>query len=150
MSMPLPSFHPDNTIPDSSWIWVFGSNEKGAHGKGAAKVARVNFHAEYGVGRGPTAQAYAIPTKDRSLKPLPLESIYASVVDFLAYAAEHPKSKFFITRIGCVLAGYSDEEIGPAFADAPANCSLPDEWKQFCTVLDYPVLQEHSGSRQSA
>jgi len=125
-------FHPDNTIPTGDYVWVFGSNERGAHGKGAAKVARVNFHAEYGVARGPTGNAYAIPTKDKHLGVLPLEAISKSIDEFLVYAREHPKLTFFVTRIGCVLAGYADAEIGPRFAQAPENCVLPEEWREYC------------------
>lgn len=129
--MPTFKFHPDHIIPTGDWIFVFGSNEKGAHGKGAAKIARVNFRAEYGVAEGPTASAYAIPTKDKHLATLPKERIEASVKTFLAYAAEHPKLNFFVTRIGCGLAGYSNDDIAPMFIDAPGNCSLPDDWKHY-------------------
>lgn len=77
------AFHADNTIPKGDWIWVFGSNLKGRHGAGAAKIARVNFRAEYGVGQGRTGHAYAIPTKGERLEVLPLESIKASAAQFI-------------------------------------------------------------------
>jgi hypothetical protein len=125
------SFHPDNVIPTGDWIWVFGSNEGGRHGKGAAKIARINFRAEYGVGRGPTGHAYAIPTKDKHLNVLPLDKIEADIALFLEYARANPKLNFFVTAVGCGLAGYSHDAIGPRFADAPNNCSLPDVWKQY-------------------
>jgi len=35
-----------------------------------------------------------------------------------------------VTRVGCGLAGYRDEQIAPLFRDAPANCDLPDGWRQ--------------------
>ena len=129
--MTTTQFHKDHTIPTSEWIWVFGSNEKGVHGKGCAKVARVNFRAAYGVGQGPTGHAYAIATKNGQLASLSLPVIEQAVVQFLAYAKDHPKLKFFVTRIGCVLAGYSDSQIAPFFANAPSNCSLPDAWQSF-------------------
>ncbi len=123
-------YHPDNTIPKGAdWIWVFGSNLAGRHGDGAAKVARVNFRADYGTGRGPTGQAYAIPTKDKQLKVIALRDIETSIADFIQYANLYPEKQFFVTRVGCGLAGYSDDEIGPLFTAAPANCSLPMEWK---------------------
>lgn len=123
------TFHADNTIPTSDWIWVFGSNLKGRHGKGAAKVARVNFRAEYGVGCGRTGQSYAIPTKGERLDVLPLDGIKASAAQFIEYALANPKLKFFVTRVGCGLAGYQDDEIRPMFVDAPTNCSLPEVWR---------------------
>jgi hypothetical protein len=136
-------FHPDGTLPRGDAVWVFGSNVSGRHGKGAARVARVNFRAEYGVGNGPTGNAYAIPTKDRHLQTLPLRQVVASIQEFLAWARANPKLSIFVTRVGCVLAGFTDEEIGPHFAAAPPNCSLPDAWKGF--VQQYR-LQHAEGS----
>lgn len=133
--MPQPSaksapnrFHPDNTLPKDGWVFVFGSNLGGRHGKGAAKVAHINFGAEYGVGQGRTGNAYAIPTKAKNLDTLPLDSIKTSVAEFISYAQAHQNELFFVTRIGCVLAGYEDHEIAPLFAKAPMNCSFPEPW----------------------
>lgn len=140
------SFHRDNIIPTGDWVWVFGSNEAGRHGKGAAKIARVNFRAEYGVGRGPTGHAYAIPTKDKHLNVLPLESIQAEIDAFLDYARANPKVNFFVTAVGCGLAGYSSDVIGPKFAEAPANCSLPDIWKPY--VLASLPKPQHKSEKQ--
>lgn len=53
-----------NITPDINTIFVFGSNPKGVHGAGAAKVAREQFGAVYGVGEGLTGNSYALPTKD--------------------------------------------------------------------------------------
>jgi hypothetical protein len=124
-------FHKDNTIPPSGWVWVFGSNLGGRHGAGAAKVARVNFRAEYGCGVGPTGSAYAIPTKDRGLSTLPLEYVKDHIVGFCHYARSYPNTFFFVTRIGCGLAGYEDKDIAPLFKDAPHNCNMPEEWRQY-------------------
>ena len=57
-------------------LFVFGSNEAGRHGKGAALHAKQHYGAEYGVGVGPSGDAYAIPTKDGKLKTLPLTKIH--------------------------------------------------------------------------
>lgn len=110
-------------------IFVFGSNLAGRHGKGAALEARNRYGAEYGVGFGRTGEAYAIPTKDERLEPLPLARIRPYVNVFLAYAASHPEERFNVTRVGCGLAGYTDAEIAPMFATAPANCDLPSGWR---------------------
>lgn len=124
------TYHADNTMPKGrDTVFVFGSNLAGRHGKGAAKAAHVNFSARYGVGKGRTGMAYAIPTKDGRLKTLALEQISQHVSDFLAYARAHPQIKFFVTRIGCGLAGHEDQDIAPMFLSAPANCSLPLPWK---------------------
>lgn len=128
-------FHPDNTIPTGEWIFVFGSNLAGRHGKGAAKIARVNFRAEYGVGQGPTGHAYAIPTKGRHLEVLQLEVVRKGIAAFIGYAADNPGLNFFVTKVGTGLAGYSDDQIGPLFASAPPNCSLPNEWRPYVDAL---------------
>jgi hypothetical protein len=132
------TYHQDNTIPrGANWIWVFGSNLAGRHGKGAAKIAHVNFGAKYGVGEGPTGKAYAIPTKTAKFATLPIDEIKASVAKFIDYARANPKKQFFVTRVGCVLAGHADQDIGPLFAEAELdNLSLPEEWREFAPALE--------------
>lgn len=62
---------PISTIP----VFVFGSNLGGRHGKGAALCARQHRGAIYGQGVDRQGNAYAIPTKDRLLRVLPLHVI---------------------------------------------------------------------------
>ena len=109
-------------------IFVFGSNLAGRHGKGAALFARINHGAIYGQGIGWQGQAYGIPTKDGYLRILPIDTIKGHVDKFIEFAKEHPELTFEVTRIGCGLAGYTDTDIAPLFADAPANCNLPLNW----------------------
>lgn len=123
-------FHPDNTIPTGQWNWVFGSSEGAKHNKGAAKIARVNFRAEYGCSQGPTGRAYAIPVEDKHHAALDLDVIAKSIDGFIAYAKANPKMNFFISRIGQT-EGFSDDVIGPLFAAAPDNCSLPEAWVEY-------------------
>lgn len=111
----------------------------GRHGAGAAKVAKVSFGAQFGCGRGPTGRAYAIPTKDTNLNVIGIDQIEQSMQDFLLYARLHPELNFFVTRVGCGLAGYRDEQIGPMFAGAPENCSLPVSWKQHTIKTGAPL-----------
>lgn len=116
--------------PDLSMtkIFVFGSNLAGRHGKGAALTARNEWGAVYGVGEGRTGNAYAIPTKDKAIRPLRLEQINACVKTFIEYAWAHPELTFLVTPIGTGLAGYKHEDIAPMFQAAPKNCLLPGEW----------------------
>ena len=109
-------------------IFVFGSNLAGRHGKGAALTAKNSFGAQYGVGEGRTGNAYAIPTKDKALIPRSLPKIEQSVIKFLEYARSNPELAFRVTKIGCGLAGYSEQQIKPMFKDAPSNCQLPIGW----------------------
>jgi hypothetical protein len=110
-------------------IFVFGSNLAGRHGKGAALCAREKHGAEYGVGVGRTGNSYAIPTKDASIRSLPLPRIADYVAEFLDYARAHPELEFEVTKIGCGLAGYREHEISPMFNGALMNCRLPDWWR---------------------
>jgi hypothetical protein len=60
---------------------------------------------------------------------MPLETVHRYVERFLEFAWEHPELQFFVTKIGCGLAGYAEEEIAPMFAEAPINCELPHGWR---------------------
>jgi hypothetical protein len=106
-------------------IFVFGSNLAGRHGAGAAKAARLEHGAVYGRAEGLQGSSYAIPTKDANLRPLPLAAIAQHVATFKACAAALPELRFFVTPIGCGLAGYTPAEIGPMFAGVTPNVDLP-------------------------
>jgi hypothetical protein len=114
-------------------VIVFGSNLAGRHGAGAALYARKHHGAIYGQGEGLQGDSYAIPTKDQRLATLPLSEIAKSVRRFLAFAVEHPELQFQVTRIGCGLAGYTDEQMAPMFRGHPANCNLDPAWLPFTT-----------------
>jgi len=115
------------------YIFVFGSNLAGRHGKGAALIAYQEYGAKYGKkGRkGKHGQSYAIPTKDSNLQPLPLSRIAYYVGQFIHYAANHKKLVFYVTRIGCGLAGYKPKQIAPMFKLAGSNVLLPSEFARF-------------------
>lgn len=112
-------------------VFVFGSNLAGRHGRGAALHARRYHGAIYGQGEGRQGNSYAIPTKDELLVPLPLAAIEKHVCAFVEYAFRHPKETFQVTKIGCGLAGYRESQIAPMFAYAPANCILPEGWRDY-------------------
>lgn len=117
-------------------VFVFGSNLAGRHGKGAALHARKHHGAEYGVGVGRTGNAYAIPTKDSAITTLPLAQIEPFVRQFIDYASAHQGLNFEVTRIGCGLAGYTDEQIAPLFQGAPDNCQLPEGWRSLLLAFN--------------
>lgn len=120
-----------NGVWDGKSIFVFGSNLAGRHGRGAAKFALENCGAIYGEGAGRQGRSYAIPTKDLSIKSLPLTAIERHVSIFLDHAKAHPEQLFFVTEVGCGLAGYTKEDIAPMFAIAPANCILSSKWDSY-------------------
>jgi len=109
-------------------IFVFGSNESGIHGAGAALQAMKDFGAVYGVGFGPQGKTFAIPTKDWEIDTLPLDYIEPYVDGFLTYSATKPDLVFLVTEIGCGLAGYIPEDIAPMFKFAlnRSNIVLPE------------------------
>ncbi len=125
-------YHEDGTLPsDSDSIFVFGSNLAGIHGAGAAKVAMRLFGARFGEGEGLVGRSYALPTKDENIKTLPFKRVVEAVEKFICFAEANPQMKFWVTRVGCGLAGFKDEEIAPLFVRAPKNCNMPLNWKPF-------------------
>jgi hypothetical protein len=122
-------FHTDGTRPEGAEIFVFGSNLAGVHGAGAAAAA-LNMGAEWGKGVGMQGKTYAIPTKDKEIKSLRLSQIQPYIEQFVEFTKANPDKKFFVTRIGCVLAGYKDNQVAPLFKDA-VNCSFAKEWERF-------------------
>ncbi|MBO4558162.1 MAG: hypothetical protein J5693_06100 [Bacteroidales bacterium] len=121
-----PAFTPrwiDSLRPDE--VFVFGSNLAGQHGGGAAYVAMRDFGAEWGVGVGLRGQTYAIPTMQGGV-----ETIKPYVDEFIAFARKHPELFFYVTRIGCGIAGFADRDIAPLFAGAIGveNICLPEKF----------------------
>ena len=106
-------------------IFVFGSNLGGMHGGGAARAAYNRFGAVWGQGVGLQGQSYAIPTMQGGV-----ETIKPYVDEFIEFAQAHPELKFLVTRIGCGIAGFRDEQIAPLFAAAidQDNIILPREF----------------------
>lgn len=115
---------------DSRLIFTFGSNEAGRHGAGAALFARLAYGAKYGVGSGRTGRCYAIPTKDKNLKVLPLESIHRYVNEFIQFTQDHTELYFYVTPIGTGYAGFEHSEIAPLFKGC-INSWFPLEWKPY-------------------
>lgn len=113
-------------------IFVFGSNEGGHHGRGAAKYAYDHKRAEMGIGYGHTGNSFAIPTKDRSIRnTLSLTAIQAYVKGFLWYAHGRPDLSFQVTCIGCGLAGLKHKDIAPMFEIHPENCFFDTLWQPY-------------------
>ena len=129
-----PEYTPDaiySLKPDE--VFVFGSNLHGLHGGGAARAAINKFGAIWGQGVGLQGQSYAIPTMQGGV-----ETIKPYVDQFIDFAIEHPELFFYVTRIGCGIAGFKDSDIAPLFKDAMniVNICLP---KSFAHVLKDPT-----------
>ena len=106
-------------------IFVFGSNLAGAHRGGAARLAYERFGAIWGQGVGLQGQCYAIPTMHGGI-----EDIKPYVEEFICFAQSNLDLTFYVTRIGCGIAGFKVEEIAPLFKNALAlnNIILPKDF----------------------
>ena len=113
-------------------VFVFGSNLSGRHGKGAAKTA-LTWGAKYGQASGLQGRTYGIPTKDASIRrTLSITEIKPFVDDFINYASYHTGNIFYVTEIGCGLAGYKPKDIAPLFSGCKylPNVYLPTRFRQ--------------------
>ena len=112
-------------------VFVFGRNLAGHHMGGAARVAYDKFGAIWGQGVGMQGQSYAIPTMQGDV-----ETIKPYVDEFINLAREWDQTTFYVTRIGCGIAGFTDEEIAPLFKDALDlyNVRLPES---FVKILEH-------------
>jgi hypothetical protein len=112
-------------------VFVFGSNAAGVHGAGAALRAYEVYGAEWGKGEGLQNESYAIPTKARDLKVLPLDKIERFVTTFKLFAQNYPEKTFYVTEIGTGLANYQHKDIAPLFKNSPHNCVFSLTWKEY-------------------
>lgn len=137
-------FHKDGTTPPArnGYIFVFGSNDKGIHGKGAAKIAVDVYGAIRGQAEGRQGNSYAIPTrvatwdaenKRWDMRTMSVADIQDNVNFFIEKAerADPKKFLFFVTRVGCGLAGVEDKRIAPMFKGVKGNYSFAEEWEEF-------------------
>lgn len=125
-------FTPDKIgILASNEVFVYGANEAGIHGAGAAKLA-LKWGAKIGA-YGFNGRTYGIPTKSTKIKTLPRAKIGAHVDEFLLFAIEHPDHVFLVTQIGCGLAGFKVRDMAPLFRRALLikNIVLPESFFRY-------------------
>lgn len=134
------SSYSGNITPDANTIFVFGSNPKGRHSAGAAKVAREKFGAIYGQGEGLQGNAYALPTKDlrvrenNSLRSIPEGQIIESIKKLYDAARQNSNKQFKIAYRNTTTAslnGYTGLEMIDMFLKAgsiPSNIVFSKEW----------------------
>lgn len=123
-------------LPENG-VFVFGSNMAGQHLGGAAKVAYEHFGATWGVGSGRMGQSYAFATLNHKLekyddKPYsggmsPAEKHFTMFRNRLyKHAANNPETTFYLTRVGCGLASYSEEFVKQFFKVKLSNIIYPE------------------------
>jgi len=103
-------------------VFVFGSNRQGNHGGGAAHTAMTQFGAVAGVGEGLRGRSYALPTMES------IDGLKWAAERFIEYARSHPELEFWLTKVGCGIAGLTEDEVKPLFADTPENVVKPPGW----------------------
>lgn len=116
-------------------IFVFGSNARGLHGGGAARQAYEHFGAIWGQGHGLQGKSYAINSMSG------LDDLAADAEQFCQFAQNHPNLRFFVTPIGCGIAGLHPSEVAPFFEKCRdlANVTLP---QSFWDVIGAPEAEE--------
>lgn len=111
-------------------IFVFGSNLMGHHGGGAARVALNRFGAVWGRGEGLQGNSYGIPTMQGGV-----DTIKPYADRFIEFARQNENLTFYVTKIGCGIAGFTIAEIAPLFRAAlnVKNIRLPREFVEILT-----------------
>ena len=111
-------------------IIVIGSNIRGEHLAGAARFAHENFGLRWGVGEGLSGQTYALPTMEGPA------ALRIAVFRFLTYAELSRDLTFLLTKVGCGIAGYREEDVAALFTFAPVNVLRPKGWPSFSADLE--------------
>jgi len=121
-------------------IFVFGSNLNGNHAGGAALQAKKDFGAEDGVSEGLTGQSYAFPTLDKDMQKVSKEDLLKSKELLYKVAEENKDKEFLVTKVGCGIAGFTEEEMKEIFkGEKPNNIVLPAGWSK---VYGYKAFQK--------
>ena len=131
-------------------VFVFGSNIQGEHVGGAAAFANKVFGAEMGCCFGfcnLKCNTYSIPTCTRlwagSIEPFRMTRPFDNVnqikpfVDaFISDAKHFNDYTFYVTKIGCGIAGFKVNEVAALFSECldMENVILP---KEFVDYLEY-------------
>ena len=158
-------FTPDNIKElKHNEVFVFGSNIQGEHVGGAALFAHKEFKAMFGNGFGfcdLACKTYAIPTCYRvwlessngfclnSKITKPFESvsqIKPFVNAFISDAKKYKDYTFYVTKIGCGIAGFKVSEVAELFRPCldMDNVVLP---KEFVENLLYPIVIDDLAKR---
>lgn len=121
------------TSLEEGQIFVFGSNTRDTHGKGAAKTA-LSWGAIHGQAEGLQGKTYGIPTVGNSMShTLELKKIEKYVSQFIDFAEANPHLTFLVTEIGCGLAKLKVKQVAPLFMRAVyiENIHLPQRfWRR--------------------
>lgn len=132
-------------------IFVFGSNTKGLHLGGAARVAYDKFGAEWGLSEGLSGRTYAIPTMSPEGNKVSKKTLQLSFYNFLRIVQSRKNKKFLLTKIGCGIAGWKVKDVAEILSSEimefnlyyggfgkhnfPDNLSVPEEFVQYLSHI---------------
>lgn len=133
------NYYTGNITPEKNTIFVFGSNPRGIHGAGSARVAVQHFGATYGIGEGLQGQAYALPTTNLGINGreglMPPDEIIAHIKKMYQCAEANPNKIFKVAYRNqpneVTLCGYSGGDLQKMFKAAgpiPENVWFSEEW----------------------
>jgi len=116
---------------DSNEIIVVGTNKNGLHYGGAAKQAYEQFGLQWLVDEGISGQTYAFPTLDENMSKLNRSALERHVALLKKCCEKNQDKTFYLTRVGCGIAGFSDEYMSNLFKmfKLPPNLIMPLDWK---------------------
>lgn len=124
-----------NIVPEKNTIFVFGSNTKGIHGGGSARVAVNYFGAKYGQSEGLQGSSYGLPTTVLYGDLMPLSEITEHIKKLYACARQNPNLNFKVAYRNqpneVTLCGYAGKDLQKCFKDAgpiPDNIWFSEEW----------------------
>ncbi len=120
-------------------VFVFGSNDRGVHGKGAAKTAVDEFGAIKGQATGLQGKSFAIRTKmyengklteyndlagisKKTMDRMTVEDLNALRLEAIA----NPNKTYYVTEIGTKLAGRTVEQMKDFFTRMEDKFGIPD------------------------
>jgi len=110
-------------------IIVVGTNRMGSHLGGLARQAVDDFGLEWGVDEGLSGRSYAFPTLDMRMKQVNELEFRQTAIRFLATARALPEYTFYLTKVGCGIAGFSEDRVKQYFQNAcPDNVIKPEGW----------------------
>lgn len=133
-------YTPENiTTLKPNELFVFGSNDRGNHGRGAALTAKTKFGATYGQPFGKQGQSFAVRTKmyqNGVLTEYPnltednKKEMDKMTIQDLALlreeALKNPNNKYYVTEIGTKLAGRTVVQMKDFFNRMNTKLGIPD------------------------
>jgi hypothetical protein len=114
-------------------VFVYGSNQYSNHQGGAARIAAERFGALNGIAAtGLCGQSYGIITTSFNDVPVTIKFISAQISVLYNFAWLRQDLKFYVTKIGTGIAGFTIQEIARLFHELeslrPNNIVLPKEF----------------------